>query len=76
VAARKKDGNSPRGASGRGLCPVCRRAYTSSTIKDNGDLIYWHADVEIDGERKLVGCLITDNSSIRGVQFGPGDRPS
>lgn len=68
VGSPKKDDRSK-------LCPVCRRRYTSSTVKDNGDLIYWHADLEIDGERKIVGCLITDDSTIRGVRFRPEEKP-
>lgn len=53
------------------LCPVCRRAYTSMSFTKQGDMVYWHETTFIDRQAHRTGCIITDNSEIRGVSFSP-----
>lgn len=56
----------------RKLCPVCRCHYFDSTILDNGDLVYYHREWrDGEGEVHLQGCIVTDNSVIRGVEMRP-----
>lgn len=57
------------------LCPVCRRRYHERIVKDNGDLVYVHAQVDLEGRVHTFGCIITDNSTIRGVRFRPRKPP-
>lgn len=53
---------------------MCRCHYFDSTVMDNGDLVYYHREWrDEEGEVHLQGCVITDNSVIRGVEMKAPD---
>jgi len=51
------------------LCPVCWKRYYRTRVLGDGDLLYVHFEGDIDGVPHLIGCMITDNSTISGVSF-------
>lgn len=53
------------------LCPACRHTFLKETVSDDGDMVYVHAEYEMDEQTHFICCLITDQSEIRGVRMGP-----
>ncbi|HUU93972.1 MAG TPA: hypothetical protein VM238_22495 [Phycisphaerae bacterium] len=51
------------------LCPVCWKKYHELRFVNEGNLFYVHFEGDIDGVPNLIGCIITDNSTINGVSF-------